>query len=431
MLFQYSAACAAAKGSMPQRLVKHADMRGQPMKAHPIHSYPFLKEHAGPQGMYIEISCSKCNHKESRRHKHKDMSIDNVHLPYWRHHGWEFRKEEAICKTCRQKERAERKAQPLKVSIAEIVSIVPDLPKEQPKEVKKEAPKKIAPTMLTIGEVLQLTNVSRDSIYRAAQSGKISGAVKTDTGWKFEKEGLNRWLEAQESPPKERSLQELKKIVEDLHDLPTLERGAYLKKTGIPMGSITQYRRDYIEGKLGVLDRVVHIRALQNPLHPITGRKFTMNYRQTVLAEIEKVKVEDLNLYLQQRGLTKKLLDRWKPAQEPMSHLEPVTIDAKTQFALFSLLNEHCPKGRYEEGWSDDRCAKELVILSSSYVAKVRQEIFPTNLELVQVRNDLEALKKKFDADMNELRDLEKTIRDDFQRQYDGLSDRLAAIEAR
>ena len=93
------------------------------------------------------------------------------------------------------------------------------------------------------------------------------------------------------------------------------------------------------------------------------------------------------------------------------------------------MLDKVCPGGKYVDGWSDDACSRELKI-DRGQVEKIRLEIFGNDPRVEELKHAIETVKQKVENDLKELRELEKSIRDDFARQLDGLSDRLAAIEA-
>jgi excisionase family DNA binding protein len=48
--------------------------------------------------------------------------------------------------------------------------------------------------LLTIDEVAKFLSLSRDTVYRMAQTGKIP-ASKVGTQWRFNKEEILKWLE--------------------------------------------------------------------------------------------------------------------------------------------------------------------------------------------------------------------------------------------
>jgi excisionase family DNA binding protein len=52
-------------------------------------------------------------------------------------------------------------------------------------------------TWLTVKEVAQYLKLSPDLIYKLAQQGKIP-ASKVGTAWRFNREKIDRWMEAKE-----------------------------------------------------------------------------------------------------------------------------------------------------------------------------------------------------------------------------------------
>ena len=49
-------------------------------------------------------------------------------------------------------------------------------------------------SVLTIGELAGYLRISRSSLYKLAQAGKIPGQ-KVGKHWRFRKEAIDRWLE--------------------------------------------------------------------------------------------------------------------------------------------------------------------------------------------------------------------------------------------
>lgn len=49
-------------------------------------------------------------------------------------------------------------------------------------------------TLMTIDEVATYLRLSKDTVYRMAQAGKVP-ASKVGTQWRFRKEDVDRWLE--------------------------------------------------------------------------------------------------------------------------------------------------------------------------------------------------------------------------------------------
>jgi len=518
---------------------------------HPIDAYPFLSEHVGPQGMYMQIKCSRCDVTDSRRNKSKNMSIENIHLPYWRHKGWTFVKNEAICVRCRDKAHRKQKGtltatigdtMAAKLAVVEVEpEIVSPLPKLSVVETppvptpisKQELLKRMAerkqpaspapPTpppversrtqqgvsqrRLDFGlgeppiaknregltfaeardafdeEVLAVLRKSRtwmhspdiqaitggllqqvrNSLHRLIEDGRVltRGQTRT-TQYKI---GVEKPptvvvptpapVEAAPAKPMRYHSPEFKRfVVEKAHDLPRGAREDFFREQGIHPGGITYFKRDYIEGKLGTLEKPVKINPLHNEFQILRTRKFTDNYKRTLVNDASKIKERDIPEFLRVRGLNVRHLFSWrrefglygdaKPATaspQPAQPIKPTSapapasqtnMDTKIQFQLYDLLRERCPNGRYVPGWNDTNCAKKLG-LTDADVEKLRVEIYgnPVDPAVAELKEDLVVLKKKFDEDMKGLRELEKSIRDDFQRQFDGLSDRLVAIEAR
>jgi len=52
-------------------------------------------------------------------------------------------------------------------------------------------------TWLTVKEVAQYLKLSTDLIYKLAQKGRIP-ASKVGTAWRFKKEKIDRWMDANE-----------------------------------------------------------------------------------------------------------------------------------------------------------------------------------------------------------------------------------------
>ena len=52
-------------------------------------------------------------------------------------------------------------------------------------------------TWLTVKEVAQYLKLSTDLIYKLAQQGRIP-ASKVGTAWRFKKEKIDRWMDANE-----------------------------------------------------------------------------------------------------------------------------------------------------------------------------------------------------------------------------------------
>ena len=48
--------------------------------------------------------------------------------------------------------------------------------------------------LMTLAEVAEYLRLSKDSVYRMAQSGKIP-ASKVGTQWRFRRDEVDRWLE--------------------------------------------------------------------------------------------------------------------------------------------------------------------------------------------------------------------------------------------
>ncbi len=53
-------------------------------------------------------------------------------------------------------------------------------------------------TWLTVKEVAQYLKLSQDLIYKLAQQGKIP-ASKVGTAWRFKKQKIDEWMEANEN----------------------------------------------------------------------------------------------------------------------------------------------------------------------------------------------------------------------------------------
>jgi excisionase family DNA binding protein len=52
------------------------------------------------------------------------------------------------------------------------------------------------PELMTLSEVAEYLRMSRTTVYRLVQSGKIPG-VKIASQWRFRKQTLERWMDAQ------------------------------------------------------------------------------------------------------------------------------------------------------------------------------------------------------------------------------------------
>ena len=57
-------------------------------------------------------------------------------------------------------------------------------------------------SLMTLGEVAEYLRLSKDTIYRMAQSGKIP-ASKAGTQWRFRQEEVDKWLEENKNVAKE------------------------------------------------------------------------------------------------------------------------------------------------------------------------------------------------------------------------------------
>ena len=59
----------------------------------------------------------------------------------------------------------------------------------------------MADKWMTVKNVADYLQLSKDQIYRLAQQGKIP-ASKVGRGWRFRKEKIDQWVEDQEIPSK-------------------------------------------------------------------------------------------------------------------------------------------------------------------------------------------------------------------------------------
>jgi len=57
--------------------------------------------------------------------------------------------------------------------------------------------------LMTLGEVAAYLRLSKDTVYRMAQSGKIP-ASKVGTQWRFRQSDVDEWLEQQKNVAKNR-----------------------------------------------------------------------------------------------------------------------------------------------------------------------------------------------------------------------------------
>lgn len=55
--------------------------------------------------------------------------------------------------------------------------------------------------LMTIEEVAAFLSLSRDTVYRMVQSGKLP-ASKVGNQWRFKREELHQWLELNKNTPK-------------------------------------------------------------------------------------------------------------------------------------------------------------------------------------------------------------------------------------
>jgi len=55
------------------------------------------------------------------------------------------------------------------------------------------------PEIMTIGEAAQYLRISRSSLYKVAQEGRIP-CQKVGRHWRFRKQALDRWLETYPKP---------------------------------------------------------------------------------------------------------------------------------------------------------------------------------------------------------------------------------------
>jgi excisionase family DNA binding protein len=53
-------------------------------------------------------------------------------------------------------------------------------------------------SVLTIGELADYLRISRSSLYKLAQAGRIPGQ-KVGKHWRFRKEAIDRWLEEKQT----------------------------------------------------------------------------------------------------------------------------------------------------------------------------------------------------------------------------------------
>ena len=61
----------------------------------------------------------------------------------------------------------------------------------------KKLEKQMTDTWLTVKEVAQYLKLSTDLIYKLAQQGRIP-ASKVGAAWRFKKEKIDRWMDANE-----------------------------------------------------------------------------------------------------------------------------------------------------------------------------------------------------------------------------------------
>lgn len=105
----------------------------------------------------------------------------------------------------------------------------------------------------------------------------------------------------------------------------------------------------------------------------------------------------------------------------------------KAQHKMFELLREHFEGdgkvGRYREGWSDARIAKETG-LAVVVVAETRETLHGRidEPELAQAEADLAALRAKTDKELGEMRQLLDNLQTESNRRIDDMTERLRQL---
>ena len=61
-----------------------------------------------------------------------------------------------------------------------------------------------APRLLRVADVAALLACSKVAIYRGAEAGRIPAYRVAGVGWRFSKDEIMRWIEAQKNTPRAR-----------------------------------------------------------------------------------------------------------------------------------------------------------------------------------------------------------------------------------
>jgi excisionase family DNA binding protein len=67
---------------------------------------------------------------------------------------------------------------------------------------RQDIPKPV-PEVMTIDDLAGYLQVSKSSLYKLAQEGRVPGQ-KVGRHWRFHKDSIDRWLDQQARPPGER-----------------------------------------------------------------------------------------------------------------------------------------------------------------------------------------------------------------------------------
>jgi excisionase family DNA binding protein len=65
---------------------------------------------------------------------------------------------------------------------------------------KPRTSSEVTPQVMTTGEVAKWLRIHYTTVYRLVRQGKIPGAFKIGSDWRFRRDAIERWLKQEEAP---------------------------------------------------------------------------------------------------------------------------------------------------------------------------------------------------------------------------------------
>lgn len=432
---------------------------------------PCLTMHMGLQGPQVVIECdtSGCDYKEHMRVKRLGEGPD-LYLQHFKKGGWKIKGDgkKAICKSCQKKSRRKQQVngepkvgRRIEVPRVEAQPSKPNPPVKKPEQqpipllsdVAEAKPRSRGQLMDEIVEVLsrsatplapkaicnRLKNTSLDvvntTIGRLKKNGRVrrvergyivTGGTKTHsptiekTQTKTQRNGKRM--------PRSYTIEFKREIVETAVDLSPSERSRYLKEQGIHYESFRSWRKKYAKGELGKIAKAVPVTLRgSGTTVPRKGRDrrrhFSEEFKREVVETAANLDLQERDEYMRSLDLELRYYTMWKKKfskkgtkRAPMSK----KLDTKTQFQLFGLFQEHIDQDAmaYEDGWSDERCAKELGLDIDTVIA-VREDAIGKvkNPQAEEAKRKMEEITSKFKKDFEDMQAMMEDMKSTYEQQ--------------